>query len=400
MKKKVIVESSLKDLAKFTRIPSNRKTVIEESPETQVNANYTVNSVANFLHPDEQFLRIKQVAEVSKDTRAYVLEPDTARGTAKLAYFKPGQFISITLNIGQAVVTRPYTLCSSPTRSLDDEYVIIVKKVPHGFASNYIFNNWAKGTQVVASAPYGSFTYQKLRDSRNIVGITDNEGISSFLSMAESINDNTLDVDLTLLYASRKKKEAIMTERLDELAAATDKFRVIYVYSDERVSKCECGFITKSLIEKYAPFSRYSVFVCGSTQLYNRITPQIAELKLEKKYIRFGLSGQIVNPASLPDFPKSAVGKTYLCKVISGGKLIATTPCSAEETLLVALEREGIHVESACRSGECGLCRARLISGNVFIPRGIDSRRLADSKHGIIHPCCSYPMSNLTLIIN
>ena len=154
------------------------------------------------------------------------------------------------------------------------------------------------------------------------------------------------------------------------------------------------------MIEKYAPSAKFSIFVCGSTSLYNRITPQIAELKLEKKYIRFGLSGQIVNPASLSDFPKDQIGKTYFCKVIKNNELVATLPCATEETLLVALEREGINAPSSCRSGECGFCRARLTKGNVFIPNGIDSRRLADSNYGIIHPCCSYPMSDLTLVIN
>ncbi len=400
MKNKVKVESSYKDLKNFVNIPSFRKGVIEEAPDTPINANFAVNSTANFLHPSTQYLKVKQVAEISKDVRAYVLEPDTAHGTAKLAYFRPGQYLSITLNIGSAVITRPYTICSSPVRSVEDEYVIIVRKTPHGFASTYIFNTWTKGTEVKASAPQGTFYHQMLRDSKNVIGICDSNGISSFLSMAESIVDKTLDIDLTLLYSARKKNETIMTERLEQLAESTEKFRIIYVFSDERAEKCERGFVTKTLIEKYAPTAKYSVFVCGSTALYNRTAPQISELKLEKKYIRFGLSGQIINPATLPDFPKDEIGKTYLCKVIKNGQLLSTIPCSTEETVLVALERGGINAPSSCRSGECGFCRARLTNGNVFIPNGIDSRRLADSSHGIIHPCCSYPMSNLTLILN
>ena len=76
-----------------------------------------------------------------------------------------------------------------------------------------------------------------------------------------------------------------MTERLTELAEKTDKIRIVYVFSDEKVEKWELGFITKSLIEKYAPTTKYSVFVNGSVSLYNRTTPQIADLKLEKKYV-------------------------------------------------------------------------------------------------------------------
>jgi ferredoxin len=128
--------------------------------------------------------------------------------------------------------------------------------------------------------------------------------------------------------------------------------------------------------------------------------PQIADLKLENKYIRMGMNGQVDNPSSLPDFPQEAKGLTFTCKVIKNGKEVATIPCSSEESLLVALEREGIAAPSMCRSGECGFCRSKLLTGNVFIPQGTDYRRLVDSSYGIIHPCVSYPMSHLTLVIS
>ena len=278
--------------------------------------------------------------------------------------------------------------------------MIIVRKKPNGLVSQYIFSNWRKGTKVNASSPFGNFYYQPLRDAKSIVGICDNLGVSAFLSMAEAIADGTLNAELTLLYTARKEKEAIMSQRLDELAENCDKLSVVYVLSDEHVFKKERGFITKTLIEKYAPRGKYSVFVSGNTALYNRAIPQLAELKLENKFIRFGLSGQIENPASLPDFPQEAKGLTFLCKVIRNGELIATIPCASEESLLVALERDGIASPALCRSGECGFCRSKLLKGNVFIPQGVDNRRLADSGYGIIHPCCSYPMSNLTLVIN
>lgn len=400
MSNKVIVRSPFKDVRNFTNLPELRKGIIAEAPETPLNANNAVNSIANFLHPPTQYLKVKQVAEIARDTRAYILEPDTSRGTAKLAYFRPGQSISVTLEIGNAVVTRPFTICSSPVRSIDDEYVIIVKKKPDGFASDFILNNWRKGTAISSSAPFGEFYYQTLRDSKKIIAICDNYGISPFLSMAEAIADTSLNIDLTIIYAARKQNEAIMAERLDELSTKTENIKVVYVFSDEHVFKCERGFVTKSLIEKYATSAKFSIFVSGAQTLYNRVVPQIAELKLENKYIRFASNGQIENPSALPDFPQDAVDKTFLCKVIHQNKLITTVPCKSTETLLVALERDGVSVPSLCRSGECGFCKSKLIKGNVFIPSGVDTRRLADSSYGVIHPCCSYPMSDLTLVLN
>ncbi|MBQ5489636.1 MAG: 2Fe-2S iron-sulfur cluster binding domain-containing protein, partial [Oscillospiraceae bacterium] len=58
-----------------------------------------------------------------------------------------------------------------------------------------------------------------------------------------------------------------------------------------------------------------------------------------------------------------------------------------------------IKAPSRCRAGECGWCRSRLLSGTVFIPQENEMRRWADVNYGYIHPCCSFPTSDLTLEI-
>jgi len=63
----------------------------------------------------------------------------------------------------------------------------------------------------------------------------------------------------------------------------------------------------------------------------------------------------------------------------------------------VALERAGIKAPSRCRAGECGWCRSRLLEGTVFIPQENEMRRWADKQYGYIHPCCSFPTSDLVL---
>lgn len=65
--------------------------------------------------------------------------------------------------------------------------------------------------------------------------------------------------------------------------------------------------------------------------------------------------------------------------------------------MLVAIERAGIKAPSRCRSGECGWCRARLLSGRVYVPERTDGRRRADIEFGYIHPCSSFAMSDLVL---
>jgi len=70
---------------------------------------------------------------------------------------------------------------------------------------------------------------------------------------------------------------------------------------------------------------------------------------------------------------------------------------SGKDTILRALEKAGVAAPSHCRGGECGYCRSRLVSGKVYIPEGLDMRRLADSRYGYIHPCCSFPLTDIEI---
>jgi hypothetical protein len=40
---------------------------------------------------------------------------------------------------------------------------------------------------------------------------------------------------------------------------------------------------------------------------------------------------------------------------------------------------------------------ATLVDGDVFMPPEMDARKRAEIDYGIIHPCCTYPLSNLVI---
>lgn len=63
------------------------------------------------------------------------------------------------------------------------------------------------------------------------------------------------------------------------------------------------------------------------------------------------------------------------------------------ETLLEGLERTGHVVEYQCRSGYCGSCRTRIISGEVQYL----SDPLAYVSNGEVLPCCCVPVDTISL---
>lgn len=160
----------------------------------------------------------------------------------------------------------------------------------------------------------------------------------------------------------------------------------------------EHGFIDAGLIRKYAPDGEYSVFMCGPKAMYTFGEAECKKLGLPKRRYRMEMSGDYMNAGQNPNYPKDQIGSVYSLTVdIRGEKTVV--PCKADESLLWAMERAGIKAPSHCRSGECSWCHSKLLSGQVYIPSDADGRRLADKKFGWIHPCVSYPLSNVTLCV-
>ena len=385
-------------IEKFYQIIPTRRGIIEQSKAELPTYEYNANLVAKSLHPEEQHVVVTQVVE-RPGAKSFTLEPDKAAGTEKLAYFRAGQYVSVSLNIGESVLTRAYTLSCSPADALRGSYTLTIKRAQDGFASNFINDNWKVGTKLSISGPEGDLNYEPLRDARHIVGIAGGSGITPFFALANAIADGTEDCELTLLYGCRTEQEIVYRQELDKLDAGCDRFDVVYVLSDEERPGFEHGFINAELIKKYAPSEDYSVFMCGPQAMYAFADKEVEKLGLKKRRVRHEAYGEYHNADRDDGFPKNAIGKTFTLTVeLADG--VRKIPAKSGESILVALERAGIKAPSKCRSGECGFCRSRLASGTYYVPEIIEHRRGADVKDGYIHPCCSFPTSDCRIFIN
>lgn len=385
----------------FTKIQPLRTETIEKASATAIPPieSYRANAIAKALHPVRQFVKVSKIDVISENVKTYTFIPDSEKGTEALAYFSAGQYISVNLKIGEATINRPYSLCSSPRDSLKGEYRITVKRVKDGLATNYILDNVKVGDELEISAPLGNFKYEPLRDAKTIIGLAGGSGITPFVSLAKAIQDGDEDARLVLLYGSRTVGDILFKNEFEQIAKACDKVKVVYVLSDETADGCEHGFITADLIKKYAPQSEnYSIFMCGPQAMYEFADKEIAKLGIRRKFVRHELFGEYHNPEKEADY---VVPEKETCKItVVARDEEKTVTASINDTIMASLEKSGIRVPARCRSGECGWCHSKLVSGKVYVPKTVDGRRLADFDYGYIHPCCTFPLSDIEIIIN
>ena len=367
-----------------------RLKAIDAAPDTMPQSLFSANILASELHPSVQWTKIASVTE-HNGAKSFTLVPDEEKGTKSLAFFRAGQYVSVSLEIGKARLNKPYTIASSPKDALEGSYTLTVKETRDGFASRYILDNWTVGTSVKLSGPLGEFYHQDLRDSSSVVAVAGGSGITPFVSMAGAIRDGLEDFSLTILYGSRTSDNILLKDEIEKIASGSKgKVKVVHILSDEEKEGFEHGFVSAELIRKYAPEGEYSVFMCGPGALYSYEKGEMEKLGLRKRFVRMELSGD----SALRDRDDIIYDLTV---VIRGEK--QKVKAHSTEPLLWALEREGIKAPSHCRSGECGWCHSRLISGDVYIPEDKDGRRAADRKFGWIHPCMSYPLGDVEIEI-
>lgn len=365
------------DLLRFKKMVPKREEKLATAPATPLPKTYRVNETSKILHPGNRTAKLVAVEQVTPDTKTYVFE------TEKPSMFRAGQYVSVRHEIDGSVVSRPYAISSSPFAALKDRKIAVtVKKA--GFFSDWMFERAAVGDEFSLGDPSGDFFHDGIRDSRNVVGIAGGSGITPFYSMAQAIAEGSEDFSLTLLYGARTEKDIAFKKQLDALVG--DKFKVVYVLSDEKNPKYEHGFVTAALIGKYAP-DDYTVMMCGPQAMYDFAEKELASIGVVgAKRVR-----KEANCVGTRDVKPAE----YALKVHIKDQTF-DVKADARETLLTAMERAGLRVPSKCRAGGCGFCHSRLIGGEYTIA-GADKRRLADKKFGYIHPCCTYPDSDMEI---
>ena len=380
------------DMLKFKQIVPTRRKMLASGSNDPISGVFPANSMAQRLHPRKQEFRIVDIIDFrGADAKSYILQGERA------ACFRPGQYVAVDLEIGNSMLSRAYTMASDPADAAKGIYELGITRSQDGFASAWILDNWKIGDIIRCSGPEGNCCYEPLRDERHVVAVAGGSGITPFVSMARSVRSGKAGHSMTLLYGCRNEESIMYRNELDALSSAESGVEVIYVLSDEKKEGYEHGYISAELIRKVAGDKPFSLFMCGPQAMYDYVQSQAVELGLDRKHIRTEVSPCTASPVMFAGYKGDAGAKYRLTVCSFDGE--QTVPMAASETVLTALDRAGIKAPAHCRGGECGFCRSKVLEGEYFVPRLLDKRRAADAPAEYVHPCCTYPLSDMKLLL-
>lgn len=382
-----------KDILSFLNKGKEREVVIDQASLEPAPQEYPVNHLARLRHPYEQVFTIIAVIDHGNGCKTYRLLKKDRKNPA---LFRAGQYVVVRQMIEGKLIARPISISSGIEDAMRGYLDLTIKNNPNGYFSPYVITNWKEGDEVTTSGPQGNFYYTALRDERHVIAICGGSGITPLLSMAKSIVSGDEDFELDVIYGVRSLSEAVLLDEWDKIIAETDKVH-FHIMSETKEDGTEfTGRITKKIIQKLCKNEPFSLFACGPQGMYNHLDNIAEELGLDPKHYRKEIFGTYKDPTALPGYKLIQTDKP-LKAIIHIADQTFEIPMDPKETIITAMERAGIAGPNRCRGGICGYCRSRLLSGEVYVPSDIDGRRAHDKEIGYIHPCATYPLTDIEL---
>ncbi|MBU3915066.1 2Fe-2S iron-sulfur cluster binding domain-containing protein [bacterium] len=350
-----------------------------------------VARIINSLHPRTLRLIVSEVRQETASTTTLRLVSENGC----LPPFQAGQYINLFVEVGNVRTSRPYSISSAPSQS--GYYDITVRRVENGFVSGFLLDDVKPGDKFTSTAPAGHFYYNPLIHGNDLVFLAGGSGITPFLSMIRETTDLNLDRRVHLIYGSRTEADVIFLEELTDRAAKHRNLIVSLVISEPSAGYSgPTGFISAELIKELTKnIDEKTFYVCGPEAMYTFVTAELEKLNLPRRKVRFEVFGPPADITQDPGWP-THVPKDAVFKI--GLKNGTSIKASTAEPLMNALERTGIVIPASCRSGDCSICRTKVLSGTVFQPKGVKVRK-SDRKYGYIHPCMAYPLEDLELLL-
>ncbi|MBS1212793.1 MAG: 4Fe-4S binding domain protein [Proteobacteria bacterium] len=150
------------------------------------------------------------------------------------------------------------------------------------------------------------------------------------------------------------------------------------------------GRIDKSLLERaLAGFDAQRVHLCGPPAMMDATKAALIDLGIPRQCIHTEAFGTIKrDPTARVARDEKIAGRV----VFQRSQIKAEVPVGV--TLLDMADANDVYIDSACRSGTCGLCRVKLLSGAVRMPVA-DALSDDEKSDGYILACQAEPETDV-----
>ncbi|WP_299417468.1 PDR/VanB family oxidoreductase [uncultured Sulfitobacter sp.] len=276
-----------------------------------------------------------------------------------LPTFSGGAHTVVEMRDGDITRLNPYSLMSDPMDQ--SAYTISVRRDDEGRGGSlFLHTKVAVGDKMRISYPVNLFSLD-LRARKHLF-IAGGIGITPFLSQIKQLE--RLGGAWELHYACRSEA---LGSYVDELTSHHPNETHVY-YDDQKQA------IDLANLLNGQPLGTH-VYVCGPKGMIDWVRKVAADAGWPREAIHY------------EEFLAPQPGKPFEVKLAVSNKVIEV---GENESLLEAMEREGVDAPYLCRGGACGQCETAVIDYNgTFVHRDHWLEEVEHNSGKVIMPCVS-----------
>jgi ring-1,2-phenylacetyl-CoA epoxidase subunit PaaE len=304
----------------------------------------------------------------------------------KIKYLS-GQYLTLVININGRRYKRPYSLSSAP--ETDSTLNITIKRVPHGIVSNHLIDMVKEGDMIEVIEPLGNFVYDPPNcNLRTLFLWGAGSGVTPLFSIAKAALKSGNQI-VNLYYSNSTLEDVIFYNEIEKLKAEhSDRFFVKYFFTrgitgNNRSGRICANDVIDALSIQQSNFSA-AHYICGPQGLKEMVKNVLLSMQSAEVQIYSEDFEHIVNEKEFEGI------ETRYIKVEKGADAFDLEVVRGRSVLDACLDT-GLDIPYSCQTGNCTLCRAILISGDVKVITSENPlNNIAENERLL---CCSYPLT-------
>lgn len=310
--------------------------------------------------------------------------------------YKAGQYLSLIFRINGRRYIRPYSFSSTPL--VDPLLEITVKRVQNGIVSNHIHDKVRIGDSVEVIEPMGNFVFEESDNVEEVYFWGVGSGITPLISLIKNVLNSSL-LKVNLIYGNRNLENTIFADTIASLGRAyPHQFKVWHFHTQLKISRENSGIIEGRINGNYAlkilnsrTPAKTMHYICGPKGLKESVTRVLATLDVPFYNIHTEDFEIIKNPKDFEEI----ITRNIRLQFQNTERVLEIEIIKGRSILEAALDA-GIELPYSCQTGNCGICKALCLNGEVKMIGLSDGKSNLTENEVLL--CCSHPISESVCI--
>jgi Na+-transporting NADH:ubiquinone oxidoreductase subunit F len=200
--------------------------------------------------------------------------------------FVAGQYVQLRSPEyrGRESVMRAYSISSSPSEK--DHIELVIRKVPDGICTTWVFEHLKENQTVEFSGPYGEFHLSDA--SLPVIFIAGGSGMAPIYSMLRRMGETGNGRTATYFFGAQRERDLFYLQELRELESKLAAFAFVPALSNEPPEsdwKGERGLITRVVQKHFPDLTGHESYLCGSPGMIDAAIKALTEGGMPKERI-------------------------------------------------------------------------------------------------------------------